>query len=215
MTPVRSRRTQEQRSAETRAKLLDATIALLTEVGYAGTTTRAVAARAGVSGGAQTHHFPRRADLVGAAIEHLAERRAAGLREASVSLPDPGPERATAMLDLIWSDFSSPVFAIGVKLWIAADDDPELYERMTAFERLMARMLAQLTRELADDLPGVPDLDARIQTVMATLRGLALTDRFEPRGRPKRPDAPDSWAQVRPILEQVLTAQASSAARGA
>jgi AcrR family transcriptional regulator len=205
MAPVRTRRTQEQRSAETRTKLLDATIELLTEVGYAGTTTRLVAARAGVSGGAQTHHFPRRADLVGAAIERLAEQRADGLRAASADLPEQGSERAAAMLDLIWADFSSPIFAIGVKLWIAADDDPELYERMTAFERLMARMLAQLTRDLAADLPGVPDLEARIQTVMAAVRGLALTERFEPRRRPKRADAPDSWEQIRPILERVLT----------
>src|SRR5690242_5936361 len=71
MAPVKTRRTQEQRRAETRAKLLDAAIESLLEVGYAATTTRAVAQRAGVSSGAQTHHFPRRVDLVAAAVEHL------------------------------------------------------------------------------------------------------------------------------------------------
>ena len=35
-----TRRTQEERSSETRAKLLDATIASLQDVGYGGTTTR-------------------------------------------------------------------------------------------------------------------------------------------------------------------------------
>ena len=64
---------QEERRAETRAKLLDATIECLLEEGYAGTTTRRVAELAGVSQGAQTHHFPYRVDLVAAAIERLAQ----------------------------------------------------------------------------------------------------------------------------------------------
>jgi AcrR family transcriptional regulator len=46
------RRTQAMRTEETRAALLDATIELLGEVGYAALTTREVAARAGVSRGA-------------------------------------------------------------------------------------------------------------------------------------------------------------------
>ena len=53
-----ARRTQQQRSDETRAALLDATIICLHEVGYAGTSTTLVSERAGVSRGAQTHHFP-------------------------------------------------------------------------------------------------------------------------------------------------------------
>lgn len=50
--PPRLRRTQEERSQETRARLLDATIESLIDVGYAGTTTTAVCERAGLSRGA-------------------------------------------------------------------------------------------------------------------------------------------------------------------
>ena len=50
-TAARTRRTQEERSAETRARLLEATIESLGEVGYASTTTTGVCERAGVSRG--------------------------------------------------------------------------------------------------------------------------------------------------------------------
>src|SRR5437763_12092708 len=76
------RRTQAERSAATRAALLDATVASLVEVGYANTTTTGIAERAGVSRGAQMHHFPAKADLVAHAVEHLAEKRIALLRSA-------------------------------------------------------------------------------------------------------------------------------------
>jgi AcrR family transcriptional regulator len=65
------RRTQEQRSAETRKRLLDATIDLLIERGYARLTTADIAKRAGVSNGARVHHFRTKEDLVVAANKEL------------------------------------------------------------------------------------------------------------------------------------------------
>src|SRR6185369_6387055 len=71
----RERRTQAERSATTRARLLDATIACLHDLGYAGTSTPEIARRAGLSRGAQLHHFPTKAELVTSAVEHLFLRR--------------------------------------------------------------------------------------------------------------------------------------------
>ena len=65
------RRTQEERSAATQTRLLDAAVECLVELGYGATTTTVVAERAGVSRGAQLHHFATRADLVGAAVQHV------------------------------------------------------------------------------------------------------------------------------------------------
>src|SRR5882724_13080442 len=70
------RRTQAERSAAMRMRLLDATIECLVTYGYAGTTTHRVAELAGVTRGAQIHHFRAKEDLVVAAIEHLAQQRA-------------------------------------------------------------------------------------------------------------------------------------------
>ena len=65
---------QQDRSRATQRRLLDATVDCLVEVGWAGTTTTLVAERAGVSRGAQLHHYPTKAALVVAAVEHLVER---------------------------------------------------------------------------------------------------------------------------------------------
>lgn len=70
--PPRRRRTQEERRAETRGRVLDATIACLLELGYGATTQRAVSDRSGVTRGAQLHHFPTRAQLVAEATTRLA-----------------------------------------------------------------------------------------------------------------------------------------------
>jgi len=56
--PARPRRGQEERRASTRARLLDATVECLVDHGYAATTTTVIAERAGVSRGAQLHHYP-------------------------------------------------------------------------------------------------------------------------------------------------------------
>lgn len=197
MTDLESRRTQEQRRSETRARILDATIASLVEDGYAATTLRAVAARAGVSSGAMTHHFPRRVDLVGAAVEAVTEQRIAVLRAAD--LPADPAERVPAILDLVWNDFSSDLFKVVVKLWIAADDDSELYERLVPTERLLAREIANIVADLAAGRERA-ELAANVTTALATIRGLALTDAFLPQRR--GPAA--QWALVRPTLVQLL-----------
>jgi AcrR family transcriptional regulator len=58
-TPVQ-RRTQAERRESTRTALLDAAVECLIDEGYAAVTTRGVAERAGVSQGAQQHHFDGR-----------------------------------------------------------------------------------------------------------------------------------------------------------
>ena len=54
-----------------RARLLEATVELLVDKGYAGTSTTLVSERAGVSRGAQLHHFPTKQDLDVAAVQHV------------------------------------------------------------------------------------------------------------------------------------------------
>jgi len=66
---------QEERSRVMRERLLDAAVECLIECGYSGTSTTLVSERAGVSRGAQLHHFPSRADLLVAAVEHVAQAR--------------------------------------------------------------------------------------------------------------------------------------------
>ena len=70
MAPELTRQRQADRSRETRRKLMEATVTAWVEHGWSGTTTL-VAERAGVSRGAQLHHFRTRNELVTAAVEYV------------------------------------------------------------------------------------------------------------------------------------------------
>src|SRR3954463_8088225 len=123
--------TQAERTASTRARLLDAALDVLTEQGYAATTTVEVAKRAGVSRGAQLHHFPTKAELLAAAVEHLYARRREEFRAALGAMPD-GVDRIDAAVDLLWSMFSGPTFVAWLELQVASRTDPDLREPVAA-----------------------------------------------------------------------------------
>lgn len=193
-------RTQEERRAETQARVLDATITSLLEDGYGQTTTRHVAAIAGVSPGAMAHYYPRRVDLVAAAIEHLADRQLEAWRAMAESLPAASGNRLAALADRLWDVFSSPLFAVFVKLWIAAADDPELYERLAMAERRMAREIATVAAESIGALDAPAGWEGRLFVALAALRGLALMERFEPRLERR----PDPWPVARAVLLEIF-----------
>jgi AcrR family transcriptional regulator len=196
------RRTQSERSAETRARLLNATIESLVEVGYAGTTIRRVTEAAGVSQGAQSHHFPHRVDLVASAFEQLAAEREARYTERARELS--GDDRATrvrALLDLLWDDFSSPLFTVALKLWIAAAEDEELRLRLVPVERRIYDGLGEVAAEVVGDLAQEPGFDRKLAVAMNTVAGLALMREFDPSGRAGKGNP---WPYHRAALELVL-----------
>ena len=58
MTDTPTRTPQPERTRLMRQRLMEATVESIVEVGWAGTSTTVVSQRAGVSRGAQLHHFP-------------------------------------------------------------------------------------------------------------------------------------------------------------
>jgi len=148
------RRTQSERTAVMREALLDATVDCLVELGYANTTTREVARRAGVSRGAQTHHFPSKAELVAAAIEHVFDRQARGFRDAFTALPEPQRTLDHAV-ELLWEIVSGPSYAAVLEVTVAGRTDPELgvvVQGMAAvLERTVVGLLAELFPALGDE----------------------------------------------------------------
>src|SRR5829696_6009341 len=123
----------QARSLATRAALLDAAIEALCADGYAAVTTTEVARRAGVSRGAQLYHFPTKAELLTAAVEHLLDVR---LREFRSVLEGGGPlERLDDAVDLLWAMFQGPAFVAWIELWMAARTDPDLAATVTEVDR--------------------------------------------------------------------------------
>jgi AcrR family transcriptional regulator len=173
--PVTAPSRQADRSAATRARLLDATIGALVELGWAGTTTTVVAERAGVSRGAQLHHYPTRADLVLAAVDHLGTRRAEEVRREAAALPS-GRDRTYRVLELL-ADFSTgPLYMAALEVWVAARTDEVLRTALVPVEARLGRELHRVTVELlgADESrPGVREI---VQATLDLVRGLGVAN---------------------------------------
>lgn len=123
---------QALRSTRMRRRLCEAAIAVLCEVGYEALSTGMIAARAGVSRGAQTHHFATKADMIVGAFEHLL----GSWEEARVAAFG-GPELKDVSFEVylrfVWREiFSQPSYVAALELMLAARVDRELGERLRA-----------------------------------------------------------------------------------
>jgi AcrR family transcriptional regulator len=169
-----TRRTQAERRARTRAALLDATIDCLVEEGYAGTTTRGIAERAGVTPGALQHHFATKTDLLRATRRHISEKVAleigAYAPAAAMAL---GP-RSEYLLDRMWELGRGPLFRAEMELSVAAGTDRELRRSLVEAQREGAEAIVAVGPLLYPELADRPAFAQLIATAQATVRGLAL-----------------------------------------
>ena len=172
---MQTRQRQADRSRETRRKLMEATVECLVERGWAGTTTVLVAERAGVSRGAQLHHFRTRGELVAAAVEYVGSQSVAAMLDRAAALP-PGGDRTAAAVEFIIDFYVSPLFTAALELWVAARTDGEL-------KHLVVDLEARLGREMHRIAVGVLDADESrrgvreaVQATLDLARGLALAN---------------------------------------
>jgi AcrR family transcriptional regulator len=185
---------QEERSRAMRARLMDATIECLVERGFGGTSTTLVSELAGVSRGAQLHHFPTKNDLVVAAVAHLTEVRGAELAAAAAAVPE-SPRRTRAVLRMLGDHFASPVFTAALELWVAARTDAALLEAVAPLELTIGRETHRMTVRLlgADESrPGVREL---VQATLDLVRGLGLAATITDDTR-RRNRILDQWART-------------------
>jgi AcrR family transcriptional regulator len=175
VTSTRTHRTQQQRREQTREALLDATITCLVELGYARTTVQEICARAGVSRGAQQHHFTTKAELMTSALEHLFDRLIAEVTTAAAALP-PGRERLVTGIDLLWAAYSGTLSTAAMELWVAARTDDELREALLPVDRALGHATLQTLRAATET--DAPESTAQAETVLLMtinlVRGLAL-----------------------------------------
>lgn len=195
----RARRTQAQRSAAMRERLLDATVECLVSYGYAGTTTPRIAELAGVTRGAQIHHFKSKEDLVVAAIEHLAQQRAqAAIRELGRLKDSPDP--VSTVLDFMWEVHQGPLFVATIELWVAARTDPVLAQEIQRVEPVVNGALIAAIAQLLPGHPAQRELRNIAYTAMDALRGILMVSFVDQdSGRARR-----RWERASADLRSVL-----------
>jgi AcrR family transcriptional regulator len=195
------RQPQQERSRATQQRLLDATVECLVERGWSGATTTVIAERAGVSRGAQLHHYPTRAALVLAAITHLADRRAAELRAEAGNLTADRGERLDRVVDMLAALFTGPLFVAALELWVAARTDPELRSALVPLEDRVGREMHRLTVELLEADETKPGVREAVQATLDLLRGLGVANLLHDDAR-RRAQLLAAWKrQLKSILE--------------
>jgi AcrR family transcriptional regulator len=173
-TPTaKTHRTQQERSERTRELLLDATVSCLVELGYAHTTVNEICLRAGLSRGAQQHHFTTKAELMTSALEHLFDRLGKQILAATEHLP-PGPERLDQGIDLLWQAYSGTLSTAAVELWVAARTDAELRASLLPVDRALGHATLEFYRQIVGAEVEEQQLETLLLLTVNLVRGLAL-----------------------------------------
>ncbi|HLX36928.1 MAG TPA: TetR/AcrR family transcriptional regulator [Candidatus Binataceae bacterium] len=200
---------QEERSAQTRRRLLDAAVACLSERGYTRTTTTEIAERAGVSRGAQVHHFRHKEELVLGALDHICERRLAELRYAFEELPMGAMEfRLETLLDLIWVAFRGPSFYAWLELLVASRTDPILRGAVRETNRRLSSGIRHAFAKFLDDGFTPPERAEKVARVVeiafGKLESMALERALLESHEPDPPDLLRSLEELKQTAREIL-----------
>lgn len=167
------------RGRSTRQQLLEGTLLLVAERGFAGTSTQSVLDYAGVSRGSLLHHFPTRHRLMTAAAEEAVVRAYSSVEAALSAIKDP-IEALRSFPGVQWriqNDFPARAFA---EILLAARWDPGLREGVREILTAWNRRLRDSIRTVADSV-GHDDpegLATEFSVLIAATQGLAATGAF-------------------------------------
>lgn len=162
-------RTQQQRREDTIARLLDASIATIIEVGYARASAKVIAQRAQVSEGALFRHFPTMGDFMAATAQEAGRRliELGMTRVAEIPGDKPSVEDGlTIFRDLT----ASPTNTVIQELAIAARTDEKLRETL---RDVMAMYIATIHETVRPLLP--EQVDAAEEVDYLAMFGLAIS----------------------------------------
>ena len=113
--PRPHRKTQAERLAETRRRIIAATIACIDDSGFHNTTIQNVSARAGVTVGGVQHHFTSKSELLKGVLKDSFQNMAFDLK----AMPIAGKslaERVALFVDACWAHCNAPAFQASLQI---------------------------------------------------------------------------------------------------
>ncbi|MFI6325695.1 TetR/AcrR family transcriptional regulator [Nonomuraea sp. NPDC050556] len=176
--------TQDQRRAETRARLIDAAADLFAAKGFHAVSAEAVADAAGRTTGALYNHFGGKEGLLLALLEVWKDQTAADLLAGFEEITE-FDDRLAALFDVLTrtdGDRGASWLLLELELWLHGARDPAIGEPLA---RRYADIRARLAEGLADwaTVAGVPLRRSPEQTAVAVLGvliGCAVQHRLDP-----------------------------------
>ncbi len=176
--PRRGGRRQDERSAATRRKLVDAALEYVNAHGVARASASAIARRAGVSRGALAHHFRSRTELFTEVMLQVGARMEVSTRGV-IDAERPVAERISRYIDETWAVYRGDAFRAAVQIWPGTPDQPGLHQavvaRMQRYERMRERQWHRLFEPYGISLA---EARAARNIAVGTLRGLAFRTLF-------------------------------------
>ncbi|MFI0356023.1 TetR/AcrR family transcriptional regulator [Actinomadura sp. 9N407] len=204
------RRTQADRSAQARRRLLRAAIRLLAERGYTGTTLGEIGREAGLSRGLVTHHFGTKDACLAAAVEEI--RRSA---TRSMALGQGGLRGLAALDHLITAyigslrDGDEFMRAMYVAMSDSVSSAPGLRDAVAnANEQFRVAIRSWLVQAAEDgEIPAGTDHGAHAVLIEGLIRGVCLQWLVDP----GRVDLDAAIATARHMVHTALTVPAPQA----
>ncbi len=163
-------RTQQERREETVARLLDASIATIVDVGYARASAAVITRRAGLSGGALFRHFETMGDFMAATAYEVMRRQLEAFGKLVTEIPSTTPPLEGvlhAMRDITGNDTNAVMY----ELLVAARTDEKL-------RGTLQDVLAEYSTRIFDAARALPSADEYPEGALAAVVAL-LTNAFD------------------------------------
>jgi AcrR family transcriptional regulator len=172
--PVVRRRTQAERSEETRTRILKAASALIRQRGYARFRTAEVAEQAGLSRGAQLHHFPTKDTLVVATLEFVFDQAQAVSRKRASSVDRPR-DLIEAVIEDAREFFFSEHFMVAIDIVLSTSTNKSVRKQILEISRKARRPVETAwTEALAASGVSGPLASDIVALTLSLVRGMAL-----------------------------------------
>jgi AcrR family transcriptional regulator len=163
-----------ERTADTRARLIEATLDLVFSKGYASTTMVEIAARAGLTRGALSHHFEGKDQLIVEAFAHLLRSTTEEIRTYA-SQVELGTMSLADFVDSLWKIFSGPFFMVTLEQITASRHNVYLRERLVERTRDFQRSLDEIWRQFFSGtaMPSA-EVETTFNATLCLLRGMGV-----------------------------------------
>lgn len=167
-------RTQQQRREETVARLLDASIATIVEVGYGRASAAVITERADLSDGALFRHFATMGDFMAATAHEVIRRQLELFTKRVAEIPADKPV-LEAVLTILSELTCNSTNAVLYELLIAARTDEKLRATLQHVLLEYAAKIYEIARALplADRFPKAM-FPALVATLTSTFDGAAI-----------------------------------------
>lgn len=191
-------RTQQQRREETVARLLQASIDTIIEVGYARASAAVITKRAGVSVGALFRHFETMGDFMAATAYEVLRRQLETFTKQVAEIPADRPALPAA-LTILRDITAGSTNAVLYELMVAARTDEKLKETL---QNVLGQYSAKI-HDAARALPGAESFPEETSPVIVALMTNVFDGAAIVRGVLPQPELEE---QRIPMLTALLTA---------